>query len=108
MGNLDIRRDFTDVRDVVRAYILLMQKGGRGEVYNICRGEAVALRWILDVLLSHTARAIDVEQDPAKMRPADISYHAGDNGKLRRATGWEPRIPLEQTLRELLDYWRRP
>jgi len=106
VGNLDIRRDFTDVRDVVQAYILLMLKGGRGEVYNICRGEAVALRWILDVLLSHTARAIDVEQDPGKMRPVDISYHAGDNSKVRRATGWEPKIPLEQTLRELLDYWR--
>jgi len=106
VGNLDIRRDFTDVRDVIRAYILLMQKGGRGEVYNICRGEAVSLRWILDVLLSHSVRVIDVEPDPEKMRRVDISYHAGDYSKLRRATGWEPRIPMEQTLRELLEYWR--
>jgi GDP-4-dehydro-6-deoxy-D-mannose reductase len=106
VGNLDIRRDFTDVRDVTRAYVALMQKGERGEVYNICRGEAVSLRWILDVLLSHSIRVIDIEQDPDKMRPVDISFQAGDNSKLRRATGWAPRIPMEQTLRELLDYWR--
>jgi GDP-4-dehydro-6-deoxy-D-mannose reductase len=106
VGNLDVRRDFTDVRDVVAAYALLMQKGERGEVYNICRGEALSLRWILDVLLSHSTRVIDVEPDPGKMRPADISYLSGDNGKIRRATGWEPRIPMEQTLRDLLDYWR--
>ncbi len=106
VGNLNVRRDFTDVRDVVRAYLLLMQKGGRGEVYNICRGEAVPLRAILDILLSHSARVIDVETDTAKLRPSDISYLAGDNGKIRRATGWQPVIPLEQTLRDLLDYWR--
>lgn len=106
VGNLDIRRDFTDVRDVIRAYILLMEKGVRGEVYNICRGEAVPLRWILDTLLSHSARVIEVEQDPEKMRRVDISRHVGDNSKIRRATGWEPKIPMEQTLRDLLDYWR--
>ncbi len=106
VGNVDVRRDFTDVRDVVLAYTLLLKKGERGEVYNICRGEALSLRRILDVLLSHSTRVIDVEQDPGKMRPADISYLSGDNGKIRRATGWEPRIPMEQTLRDLLDYWR--
>ena len=105
-GNLDVRRDFTDVRDVIQAYILLMQKGERGEAYNICRGEAVPLKRILDVLLSHSTRIIDVEPDPAKLRPVDIPDLAGDNGKIRRATGWEPKIPLERTLRDLLDYWR--
>lgn len=106
VGNIDIRRDFTDVRDVVQAYILLMQKGARGEVYNVSRGQAVSLRWILDVLLSHSARAIDVESDPEKLKRTDISSAAGDNAKIRRATGWEPRTPMEQTLRDLLDYWR--
>ncbi len=106
VGNLDIGRDFTDVRDVIRAYVALMQKGLGGEVYNICRGKAVSLRWIPDVLISHSIRVIEVVQDPDKMRPLDITFQAGDNSKLRRATGWEPRIPLEQTLRELLDYWR--
>lgn len=106
VGNLEVRRDFTDVRDVIRAYLLLMTKGGRGEVYNICRGEAFSLRWILDVLLSHSARAVQVEPDPEKMRRVDISYETGDNGKIRRATGWQPRIPMEQTLRDLLEYWR--
>jgi GDP-4-dehydro-6-deoxy-D-mannose reductase len=105
-GNLDVRRDFTDVRDVVQAYILLLQKGERGEAYNICRGEAVPLRRILDLLLSLSSRVIDVQLDPGKLRPADIPDLAGDNGKIRRATGWQPMIPLEQTLRDLLDYWR--
>ena len=106
VGNVDVRRDFTDVRDVVLAYALLLQKGERGEAYNICRGEALSLRRILDALLSHSTRVIDVEPDPGKMRPLEIPCLAGDNGKIRRATGWEPRIPMEQTLRDLLDYWR--
>ncbi len=106
VGNLDVRRDFTDVRDVIRAYLLLLTKGARGEVYNVCRGEAFSLRWILDILLSHSQGAVQVEPDPDKMRRVDISYEAGDNGRIRRATGWEPMIPMEQTLRDLLEYWR--
>ncbi len=106
VGNLDVRRDFTDVRDVIRAYLLLLTKGARGEVYNVCRGEAFSLRWILDILLSQSQGAVQVEPDPDKMRRVDISYEAGDNGRIRRATGWEPMIPMEQTLRDLLEYWR--
>jgi GDP-4-dehydro-6-deoxy-D-mannose reductase len=106
VGNVEVERDFTDVRDVVRAYILLMRKGGRGEVYNVCSGVAVPLRRILDAFLSLSARTISVRQDPEKMRRADICRLAGDNRKLRQATGWRPKIPLEQTLRDLLDYWR--
>ena len=105
-GDLDIRRDFCDVRDVVRAYLLLMQKGEKGEVYNICRGEAVPLGRVLEVLLAQSGRVIVIERDPGKMRPGKIASLEGDNGKLRRATGWAPAIPLEQTLRDLLDYWR--
>jgi GDP-4-dehydro-6-deoxy-D-mannose reductase len=106
VGNVDIWRDFCDVRDTVRAYVLLMKKGRRGEVYNICRGEGTSLRRILEIYLSLTARAVKVEQDPARMRRVDIPFLVGDNGKLKKETSWEPRIPLEQTLRDLLDYWR--
>jgi GDP-4-dehydro-6-deoxy-D-mannose reductase len=106
VGNVDVERDFTDVRDVVRAYILLMRKGERGEVYNVCRGEAVSLRRILDIYISQSTKAITVRQDPEKLRRVDICHLMGDNRKIRQATGWEPKIPLEQTLRELLEYWR--
>ena len=106
VGNLDIERDFTDVRDTVRAYILLMKKGRRGEVYNVCRGEGIALRRILEVFLSSTLKEVRVEQDPARLRKADIPVLVGDNRKLKAETGWEPRIPLDHTLLELLDYWR--
>jgi GDP-4-dehydro-6-deoxy-D-mannose reductase len=106
VGNIDVERDFTDVRDVVRAYVLLMQKGKRGEVYNVCRGEAVSLRRILDIYITQARKVITARQDPGKLRPVDICRLVGDNRKIRRATGWEPRIPLEQTLREILDYWR--
>lgn len=106
VGNLDIERDFTDVRDTVRAYILLMQKGRRGEVYNVCRGEAIALRRILEVFLSSTLKEVKVEQDPARLRKVDIPVLVGDNRKLKAETGWEPRIPLDHTLLELLDHWR--
>ncbi len=106
VGNLDIQRDFTDVRDTVRAYVLLMRKGRKGEVYNICRGEGVALRWILEIFLSSTLKEVRVEQDPSKLRKADIPVLVGDNRKIKAETGWEPQIPLEHTLLELLDYWR--
>jgi len=105
-GDLDIRRDFSDVRDVVRAYLLLMQKGEKGEAYNVCRGEAVPLGRVLEVLLAQSGRVIVAERDPEKARPAEISSLVGNTGKLRRATGWAPVIPLEQTLHDLLDYWR--
>lgn len=106
VGNLDVKRDFTDVRDTVRAYVLLMQKGRRGEVYNICRGKGVSLRKILEIFLSSSSKSVQVEQDPAKMRKVDIPFLVGDNRKIKKETSWEPRIPLEKTLLELLDYWR--
>ncbi|MEW5899919.1 MAG: GDP-mannose 4,6-dehydratase [Acidobacteriota bacterium] len=106
VGNLDVRRDFTDVRDTVRAYILLMQKGKNGEVYNICRGRGTSLREILETFLSSCSKTVRVEQDSEKMRKMDIPSLFGSNKKIKRETGWEPRIPLERTLAELLDYWR--
>ncbi len=106
VGNLDVKRDFTDVRDTVRAYVLLMRKGRRGEVYNICRGEGLALRRILEILLSSTLKEVKVEQDPARLRKTDIPVLVGDNRKIKAETGWEPLIPIEHTLLELLDFWR--
>jgi GDP-4-dehydro-6-deoxy-D-mannose reductase len=106
VGNLEVQRDFTDVRDSVRAYVLLLQKGRKGEVYNVCRGRGVALRDILETLLSSTFRKVRVEQDPEKLRKVDIPYLVGDSRKIKAETGWAPELPLERTLAELLDYWR--
>lgn len=106
VGNLTAQRDFTDVRDVVRAYRLLMEKGSLGEVYNIGSSRAIAVQAILDGLLSLATVKIAVEQDPARVRPSDTPILFGDTSKLQSATGWQPEIPLDQTLREILDYWR--
>lgn len=106
VGNLDIQRDFTDVRDTVRAYVLLLQKGRKGDVYNVCRGRGVALREILDILLSFSPRTVRIEKDPERQRKVDIPSLVGDNRKVRAETGWEPQIPLRKTLAELVDFWR--
>jgi len=106
VGNLAAERDYSDVRDTVRAYALLMQKGRRGELYNVCSGRGISLKKILDLLLSLSKVKIKVEVDPKKLRKVDIPVLVGDNSKLRADTGWEPRIPFEQTLRDLLDDWR--
>jgi len=105
-GNRTLRRDFTDVRDVVRAYILLMKKGRIGETYNVSSGKAVQLKEILDILLSFSKEKIEVEVDRQKVRRIDISLLVGDNQKIRKQTSWEPKIPLDQSLHDLLDYWR--
>lgn len=105
-GNLQAKRDFTDVRDVVRAYLLLMEKGRAGECYNIGSGNAVAIRELLDRILSMTNTPIEIETDSARLRPSDIPVIQADIGKLQAATGWVPQIPLERTIKETLDYWR--
>lgn len=107
VGNLDVRRDFTDARDVVRAYALLMEKGKRGEVYNVCTGKAVSLGEILATLLSFSAKTIKIHVDPKKLRKSDIPLLLGDNKKIREETGWTPEIPLEQSLEDLLNHWRQ-
>lgn len=106
VGNLAAKRDFTDVRDVVRAYALLVQKGVPGETYNVGSGHAHEIREILDLIISMSDREIAVETDPNKIRPVDVPIIEADITKLNEATGWKPRIPLEQTIRETLDYWR--
>lgn len=106
VGNYNVKRDFTDVRDVVRAYILLMGKGKSGEVYNVSSGRPVQLKEILDILLSFSKEKIEVKVDQEKVRKVDISILVGDNRKIKKQTNWEPKIPLNQSLRELLEYWR--
>jgi GDP-4-dehydro-6-deoxy-D-mannose reductase len=106
VGNLEARRDFCDVRDVVRAYWLLAKKGVPGEVYNVCAGCDHSIREILDLLLSLSKVPIRVEVDPARLRKADIPVLRGDNTKLREAVGWAPPCSLEETLRAVLDWWR--
>ena len=106
VGNLEAKRDFTDVRDIVRAYWLALEKGEPGEVYNICSGKAWSVREVLEMLLSMSKVKVEVRQDPAKMRPSDVPVLIGDSTKFREKTGWLPQIPYEQTLRDMLDYWR--
>ncbi len=107
VGNLEAERDFTDVRDVVRAYRLLMEKGDPGEVYHVASGAPVSIQSILDQLLSLSEADITVEQDETRMRPSDNPVSAGDASKLREATGWQPTISLSQSLQDILDDWRR-
>jgi len=106
VGNLDAKRDFTDVRDMVKAYWLALEKCEPGEVYNICRGRCWTIRETLDMLLAMTKAKIEVRQDPARLRPSDVPILLGDNSKFVAATGWQPVIPFEQTLADMLDYWR--
>ncbi len=106
VGNLEAKRDFTDVRDMVKAYVLALEKCQPGEVYNICSGSAWTIQAVLDRLLSLTKVKIDVKQDPARLRPSDVPILLGDNSKFVGATGWRPTIPFEQTLADMLEYWR--
>jgi GDP-4-dehydro-6-deoxy-D-mannose reductase len=105
-GDLSPRRDFTDVRDVVRAYRLLIERGEPGEAYNVCSGRDVAIQDIADRYASLATVDVRFELDPARLRPVDVPIVRGDNTKLRTATGWAPEIPLEQTLGDVLDWWR--
>jgi GDP-4-dehydro-6-deoxy-D-mannose reductase len=106
VGNTEVQRDFLDVRDVVRAYVRLMEKGQKGEVYNICSGRAIALKDVLDILMSFTSREIDIRVDPQKLRKTDIPLLVGDNQKIKHTTSWRPKIPIKQTLVDLLEYSR--
>lgn len=106
VGNLSAKRDFTDVRDVVRAYALLAMKGEKGETYNVGRGSAFEIRDVLDKIIAMSDKNIKVEIDQAKIRPVDVPIIEADISKLTKATGWEPCISMEDTLKEVLDYWR--
>ena len=106
VGNLTAKRDFTDVRDVVHAYTLLSQFGRAGETYNIGRGKAVAIQDILRLILSKAKKSIDIYVDPERLRPVDVPIIEADITKISRDTGWKPEISLEQTVEDVLDYWR--
>jgi len=106
VGNLQARRDFTDVRDVVKAYWLALEKGEPGEVYNICSERDRSIRQVLDQLLALTQKKIEVAEDPKRLRRSDVPVLRGDCSKFRAKTGWKAEIPFEQTIKDLLDYWR--
>ncbi len=107
VGNLEARRDFTDVRDMVRGYWLATDGGCTpGEVYNIGTGRDVTIQWVLDTLVSYAKVKVTVEQEASRMRPSDVQILCADNSKFARATGWAPSYTLEQTLLDLLNYWR--
>lgn len=101
-GNLEVSRDITDVRDVVRAYRLLVLQGEPGEAYNVCSGEAVAIVDLLQKLMELAGVDVPVERDPARYRPADVAVHVGDPSRLETLTGWRPEVPLERTLADVL------
>ncbi len=107
VGNLDAKRDFTDVQDMVRAYELAIQKGKAGEVYNIGSGKSRKIKDILDTLLSFSSKKITVTVDPEKFRPIDVPEIYCDCSKFHSVTEWEPSIPFEKTLQDILDYWRK-
>ena len=106
VGNLSSSRDFTDVRDIVRAYHLAVTEGEPGEVYNLASEEPHSIQTLLETLLAFSDVDIQVQKDPERYRPADVPVVYGSAGKFRTRTGWEPRIPFEETLRDTLAYWR--
>jgi GDP-4-dehydro-6-deoxy-D-mannose reductase len=106
VGDLSSKRDFTDVRDMVRAYWLLLEQCRPGEVYNIGSGTTRPVQESLDMLLSMTDVDVEVRVDPTRLRPSDVLILWADASKFKEATGWEPTIPYEQTLRDMLNYWR--
>ncbi len=106
VGNLNVVRDFTDVRDVVRAYRLLAENGAAGAIYNLGTGHGTEIAYALETLRSLARSPIEIHVDPARVRPVDQPLLIADPSKLRAATGWEPRFPIAQTLADMLDHWR--
>lgn len=106
VGNLEALRDFTDVRDIVRGYWLALEKGAPGEVYVLASGKAYTIRQVLELLLEMTDVRIEIKTDPARLRPSDVPILLGDATKFTQKTGWTVTVPFEQTIKDLLDYWR--
>jgi len=107
VGNLDARRDLTDVRDTVHAYTLILERGEPGRPYNVCSGQAITIRKLLDLMVSRARVAIKIRVDPARYRPNDVPLLVGDPTRIRRELGWTPEISIERTLDDLLEYWRK-
>jgi GDP-4-dehydro-6-deoxy-D-mannose reductase len=106
VGNLDAQRDLTDVRDTVRAYRLIAERGVPGRAYNVCSGHAIAIRQLLEQLITRAGVEVELQPDPSRHRPKDLPVILGDPARIRAELGWRPSIPLEQTLDDLLEYWR--
>jgi GDP-4-dehydro-6-deoxy-D-mannose reductase len=106
VGNLSTSRDFTDVRDIVRAYHIAVTEGEPGEVYNLASGEPRSIKTLLETLLSYSDAEIQVERDPGRYRPVDVPVVYGSAEKFHERTGWKPEIAFEQTLQDTLSYWR--
>ncbi|OXM86647.1 GDP-mannose 4,6-dehydratase [Paenibacillus rigui] len=106
VGNLEAKRDFTDVRDVVRAYWLALQNGEPGECYNIASGSCCTIKEMLELLLSYSNVQIEIKEDPTRLRPSDVEILLGDYSRFHQTTGWTPEIPFEKTMLDLLNYWR--
>ena len=106
VGNLEAIRDFSDVRDIVNAYQLLLEKGKQSDIYNVCSSTYHSIKELLDMLGSLSTHEIVIERDPSRMRPSDIPILYGDNSRCARQTGWRNEISIEKTLNDLLEYWR--
>ena len=106
VGNLEARRDITDVRDTVRAYRMVVQRGRPARPYNVCSGQAYRVGDLLDALVGLSRASIDVKVDASRLRPSDNPVIAGDRSRITAETGWTPEIPIERTLHDLLEYWR--
>lgn len=106
VGNLDAKRDYTDVRDMVRGYLISVEKCLPGEVYNICTGHAERVGDVLDMFISLAKVKVTIQEDPSRMRPSDVPVLIGDNSLFVKTTGWKPEIPFEKTMTDLLNYWR--
>jgi GDP-4-dehydro-6-deoxy-D-mannose reductase len=107
VGNLSARRDFTDVRDVVRAYRLLIERGEPGAIYNVCSGRDHSIQEVAESLLRQTGARLELRPDPDLVRPVDVPVLRGDPGRLHQVTGWKPEISLDQTLADVLEWWRQ-
>lgn len=107
LGSLRVVRDFTDVRDVVRAYAALLERGSPGEVYNVCSGERVALQQVVETLREIAGCDLEIRTDPSRIRKAESPILFGNPALLRRATGWSPTFSLDETLSDMLDYWKK-
>jgi len=107
VGNLEAQRDFTDVRDIVRAYHLIIEKGKLGEAYNVASGKAYSIQYLLDTLLSYSNINIEVRVDADRLRPVDVPVIRGDNSKLNNDTGWQPTVSFEETLKDVLEDCRQ-
>jgi GDP-4-dehydro-6-deoxy-D-mannose reductase len=106
MGNLEPKRDLTDVRDTVRAYVAMMESARPGQPYNVCSGRGVSIGALVDTFVARARTRVEIAQDPAHFRPNDVPLLVGDHQRLSADTGWQPQIPFEQTVDDLLAYWR--